>query len=271
MSREEAKKHMVDKDEKFIAHKTAHRGLSYTIFALTASLSFKFNKAYYSFFYDLDPFKCHFTQSKYYRKMMTWFQISHLIFIDLLLICIDITGLTKVEKQPWNQLYITMIETLVLSILSIILGAIELYLLKDILAYTAEPKKKKRIRNDDSEEDSSEDLDKKFDKGKMAERREMMDKLLKQVKHNKLLFLNNKLDELLNQFGDRKCKSMMDLATGWELEPDPRMTNTWPVSPLRREEYDLDVQFTKDDAYGAQGNNVYADAKSKYMGMDFGT
>ena len=33
----------------------------------------------------------------------------------------------------------------------------------------------------------------------------------------------------------------------------------------------MDLKFTKDDAYGAQGNNVYADAKSKYMGMDFGT
>jgi hypothetical protein len=31
------------------------------------------------------------------------------------------------------------------------------------------------------------------------------------------------------------------------------------------------VKFTKDDAFGAQANNVYADAKSKYMGMDFGT
>jgi hypothetical protein len=31
-----------------------------------------------------------------------------------------------------------------------------------------------------------------------------------------------------------------------------------------------DFKFTKDDAYGLQGNNVYADAKSKFMGMDFG-
>lgn len=33
----------------------------------------------------------------------------------------------------------------------------------------------------------------------------------------------------------------------------------------------MDLRFTKYDAFGAQGNNVYADAKSKYMGMDFGT
>lgn len=159
-------------------------------------MSFKFNKLFYSHFYDLNMFQAHFSQAKYYRKMMTWYQIIYLICIDLTLICIDITGLIKVEKQPWNQLFVTMIETLVLSILSIILGAIELWKLKEILQYTEEKKKTKRIRNDDSEESSS-DLDKKFDKDKMKERREMMGKLLKQVKHNKLLFLNNKLDELL--------------------------------------------------------------------------
>ena len=35
-------------------------------------------------------------------------------------------------------------------------------------------------------------------------------------------FLNNKLDDLLEMFGDRKCKSMIELGTGWEKEVDPR-------------------------------------------------
>ena len=52
MTRAEAKKHMVDKDEKFIHHKRQHRCFSYTIFALTATTSFKFNKCFYAFFYD---------------------------------------------------------------------------------------------------------------------------------------------------------------------------------------------------------------------------
>lgn len=65
---------------------------------------------------------------------------------------------------------------------------------------------------------------------------------------------------------------MLELATGWQLEDDPRMVITWPISPMMRDDYaEMDLKFTKDDAYGAQGNNVYADAKSKYMGMDFGT
>jgi len=63
-----------------------------------------------------------------------------------------------------------MIETLVLSLLSIILGAVELWKLKEFLKYTEQDKKLKKIRNDDSDS-SSDDLDKKFDEKKMAERR----------------------------------------------------------------------------------------------------
>jgi hypothetical protein len=43
----------------------------------------------------------------------------------------------------------------------------------------------------------------------------MMRGLIAKVKGNKDIFLNNKLDELLNEFGDRKCKSMINLGTGW--------------------------------------------------------
>jgi len=110
---------------------------------------------------------------------MTWYQIIYLICIDLALICIDVTGLTKIESG--NQLYITMIETLVLSILSIILGSIELWKIKDILTYTEPPKDKSMKLNKgvDSDSEDEKDLDKKFDKQKMKDRREMMGNLLK--------------------------------------------------------------------------------------------
>lgn len=61
--------------------------------------------------------------------------------------------------------------------------------------------------------------------------------LLRQVKMNKQLFLNNKLDELIHAFGDRRCSSMADLRSGWTLEPDPQERITWPVSPQLREDY----------------------------------
>jgi hypothetical protein len=63
-----------------------------------------------------------------------WFCIAHFIFIDLVLICIDISGLSL--SVNWSQLYITMIETLVLAIFGLVLGSIELFRLKDSLAYT---------------------------------------------------------------------------------------------------------------------------------------
>jgi hypothetical protein len=48
---------MVDRDDKFISYKRQNRCAAYTIFSLTAAMSFKFNKAYYSFFYDLKVFQ----------------------------------------------------------------------------------------------------------------------------------------------------------------------------------------------------------------------
>lgn len=205
--------------------------------------------------------------------MLTTYHIVSVICIDLALICIDITCLTMIEDN--NMLWITVIETLILSLLSIVLGSIELYMIKRSLEYTEVKKDKVKLDGIDSDDSLEEYRNPKFkwDKGKMTERRLLMDDLLKHVKHNRALFLNNKLDELLTQFGDRKCKSMLDLGTGWNLEDDPRMVITWPVSPMLREDYAEmgEIVFTKDDAYGAQGNNVYADVKSKFMGMDFGT
>jgi len=108
--------------------------------------------------------------------MQTWYMIAYIICVDLALICIDITGLFVVV--PGNQLFITIMETLVLSILSIVLGCIELWLLKDILAYTqTEKRKSKKVIETDSEDDTS-NLDAKFDKKKMADRRFVMGRLL---------------------------------------------------------------------------------------------
>ena len=75
---------------------------------------------------------------------------------------------------------------LALSILSIVLGAIELRKLKSLFRYTEPARDKSVIRmHIDSDSSDEANLDKKFDKKKMAERRKLMDSLLKQVKHNK--------------------------------------------------------------------------------------
>jgi len=45
------------------------------------------------------------------------------------------------------------------------------------------------------------------------------------------IFLDNKLEELLNIFGRRQCKSCIEFPTGTELEEDPRKHRSFPLSP----------------------------------------
>ena len=91
----------------------------------------------------------------------------------------------------------------------------------------------------------------------------MIKNLLGNVKNNQGTFLNNKLDELLLQFGDRRCKSCIELSTGWDKVDDPRQLLTWPLTPEHMKEYDGDYKFSKDDMFGAHEDNVYADVKVK--------
>ena len=155
-----------------------------------------------------------------------------------------------------------------LSLVNIVLVSWELWRIKSILTYTRELRDKSKLKltkGIDSDSDDTRDLDKKFDKKKMAERRKVMAGLLKQVKKNHLLFLNNKLDELLNVFGDRKCKSTMDGPTGWQLVDDPQERYTWPISPAMGDELaQMGVKFRPADAYNE--NNVFADKDNRVHG-----
>jgi hypothetical protein len=90
---------------------------------------------YYSHFYSFGMFKANWSDENHYRKIHTWYTMIHMFLVDLGLIVIGIAGLISVDFMA-NQLYICFIETVVLSILDIILGAIELYKLKEYLSYT---------------------------------------------------------------------------------------------------------------------------------------
>lgn len=129
-------------------------------------LNFKINKALYSFFYNQPRFEARFTHAKFYRKMMTTYYVIWLLCIDIALIVIDITTLVMIEGN--NQFWVTVIETLVLSIFSVILGSYELWHLKRLLAYTETPKDKAKLNEAMKEEWSDKDLDEKFNKEKMT-------------------------------------------------------------------------------------------------------
>ena len=141
-----------------------------------------------------------------------------------------------------------------LSILGIICGVWELFLLKDYLEYSNQSKKHKGYFRVQARLDDDDMMDKE-------ERAKMIKGLLSKVKKNQGTFLNNKLDELLHQFGDRKCKSMIELPTGWPKEEDPRKIRTVPLTPKGQALYDGEYKFTKEDAYCLHDDNVYAEAK----------
>lgn len=179
---------------------------------------------------------------------MICFGIIHMISVDLLLICADISGLVDLE---WGtQLYITMIETLILSIFNIVAGAWELKNLVVILDEVEEgmAKMPRPYYNAESIDDLSKEQKENLLKG-----------LMSKVKNNKALFLNNKLDDLIASFGDRRCKSMDDQLLrmydddlrdpdAWDAYDD-RVTQTAPMAYDIKKRYSR-KRFNPDDIYG---------------------
>lgn len=106
MSRKDGKKYLTAKDAKFDVYKRQNCCCLWTIYVFAVMLNWKFNKLFYSFFYDLKTFQAYFTRAKYFRKLQTWYAIVYLICIDLALVCITITALTQIEQG--NQLFICL-------------------------------------------------------------------------------------------------------------------------------------------------------------------
>ena len=115
-------------DENFSRYVIKHSCVSWMVAIFTFMCTFKCNKLYYSHFYSFDMFKARWTMGKYYRKSMTIFCIVGMI-IDGFLLCICIASLITMEAMS-NMLWVTTVEVAVLSLLLIILGCIELYMLK---------------------------------------------------------------------------------------------------------------------------------------------
>ena len=127
-------------DGRFEAWYKRHKWVYWITSTFTVTSFWKFNKILYSRFYNYGMFTAYWQHAKVYRNLINTYAIVTMICVDFVLICIDITGLLHIE---WgNQLYITMIETCVLSIVSIVLGSYELYRLSDYLEYTTDHDKK---------------------------------------------------------------------------------------------------------------------------------
>jgi hypothetical protein len=82
-------------DDLLIVHVAKHKCTFWTIHLLSFC-HFHFNKLLYSRFYCRDMFEARFEFAKVYRKSTMIFCIIYIIGVDLLMVCIDITGLTQI-------------------------------------------------------------------------------------------------------------------------------------------------------------------------------
>jgi hypothetical protein len=242
-------------DKLFRPWANKHVVSTYAIFALTV-VHFKVTKMFYSRFYMFDMFKAHWEGATMLRERQEKIQYIYLGVVDSLLIIIGIVGLALVGLVV-NQLWITLIETIVLSIYLIILQFIEKYYIKRIFEYTEKDDKNK----------TSEAM-KKY-AGKKGKKMKMNNLFQKIKSTSSKSFHTKKWDNLMEYFGGRRCKSMIELSTGWPTEEDPRHVKTWPIS--RDLEHEMEAQglkkFTADDAYALQ-DNCYAEGVHKLKGKD---
>lgn len=219
-------------------------------------LNWKVYKAQYSRFFMFDMFKAHWQKATYLRKTQDKFGFLWLGVVDVLVIGIAVVALGMIGVGMSNQLQVTLIESIILTIYLIVLQFIELFYMKQIFEYTEA----------DDQTKTSEAM-KKY-AGKKG-RKMQINNLMKQIKANPPSFVDNKWEDLLQQFGGRRCKTMIELSTGWPDQEDPRHIKTWPISRDEEERMEREglKKFTADDAYALQ-DNCYAEGVNKIKGKD---
>jgi uncharacterized protein YneF (UPF0154 family) len=162
------------------------------------------------------------------------------ILSTCIILAVDVVGIQSLGLKFDTQLSITLFETLILSIILMILEFVEICRLKSYLGDDVKLDYEALVNQ------MNESMDKKL-------RQDMLKQIMNHVKGNKDLNLNNRLDDLLTDMGPRRTKSMIEF--GNELEDDPRRTRSEPVSPRHAgDEFDRDTPLPTID-------NVYAESK----------
>jgi hypothetical protein len=162
------------------------------------------------------------------------------ILSTCIILAVDVVGILSLGLKFDTQLNITLVETLILSMILMILEFVELCRLKSYLGDDVKLDYEALVNQ------MNESMDKKL-------RQDMLKQIMNHVKGNKDLNLNNRLDDLLTDMGPRRTKSMIEF--GNELEDDPRRTRSEPISPRHAgDEFDRDTPLPTID-------NVYAESK----------
>lgn len=133
--KEDIAKYAEPVDAMFGSYSGKHR-FSCIIVFMFSILHFRTSKMFYSRFYMFDMFKAQWTDATKFRQTLMKYQLVWLFAVDLLMIVISIFGLLMIFNGLSNQLIITMIESVVLSIYLIVLQIIEKRRIIQIFSYT---------------------------------------------------------------------------------------------------------------------------------------
>lgn len=120
------------KDVDFEYWRQNHKKSSRAISALALIFSFRIFKLFYSHFYGLDSFKAPFANPGSFQKAMILFSVANIVFCYAPIVLIDIVGLLYLYWK--TQLYITMIETATMVLITLILTIIEFCYLKRLIS-----------------------------------------------------------------------------------------------------------------------------------------
>jgi hypothetical protein len=183
-----------------------HKFSSWSIYILAAVFHWQATKMYYGRFYMFDMFKGNWTNPQKLREFQDKYQFCYLA-VYILIIIIGIVGLIMIPSLI-TQLWITLIETIVLSIYLIILMFIERFYILKIFEYVEHDRKLKTSKA------MKKANVKQKGKGNSLQIKNLKAKIGKSSK----TFKQNKWEDLLEEFGGRRCKSMIDLSTGWDKE-----------------------------------------------------
>ena len=174
---------------------------------LSLVFTWKSYKLSYSGFYGFKLRPAVFSQPKVFRDLLRKGTYYHIAFVYAPMIILNLVGLIDLD---WGtQLYIMMIENIIIAIIMISVGLWENK--KCDTHYLSDDMNRQNKRQFNVMSALEDDSLPEFSKTK--------EHLLAETDKNNSIFLTHKFDELINDFGGRLCKSF----NGFELTENERV------------------------------------------------
>ncbi len=233
-------KKRVCKDRGFVAWREQHECASRWINVLSCVLSFQIRRLYYCRFASFNMFFAQFEDFRALLVPLNYFTLLLVIFCYFLIIGVDIVGLARLA---WGtQLYITLIESLIITVLLVMLLAYELRTARGLPA---------ELLEETTAGYSS------LDPEKIRQR--ILQQVLDAIESRKRNKIAKNLG-LTEGNAPERSRTLPDLSPLDSAE-DPRLLRSFPCSPkTERERAAPEVEDLVDDT--EQPDNVYCEGKT---------